>query len=118
MARPNGAAAELAAKDLKGYQVTNETNPVTVVGAQNVLPGDPERTLWIIYNLSASDIYVGFGGEVGANNGMIVPSGGGFITMNVTEDYEAVTLPVWVYSSAAGNQLYIMSTRRDGKYQE
>lgn len=118
MAFPKGAAALLAEKDLKGSLVTNEINPVTVVGAQNVLAGDPERTIMLLYNLSASEIYVGFSGNVGANNGMIVPPAGGFITLNVTEDYEAVTLPIFVYSAAAGNQLYIMTTRRETGIQE
>lgn len=113
MAFPKGAAALLAEKDLQGSLVTNEINPVTVVGAQNVLGGDPERTIMLLYNLSASEIYVGFSGNVGANNGMIIPPAGGFLTLNVTDDYEAVTLPIFVYSAVGGNQLYIMTTRRE-----
>lgn len=118
MSFPKGAAALLAEKDLQGSLVTNEINPVTVVGAQNVLGADPERTIMLLYNLSASEIYVGFSGNVGINNGMIIPPSGGFIVINVTEDYEVVTLPIFVYSAAVGNQLYIMTTRRESGLEE
>lgn len=113
MTLPKGAAALLAEKDLKGSLVTNERNPTTVAGAGNVLNGDPERTIMLLYNLSASEIYAGFSGDVGASNGILIPPAGGFMMLNVTEDYEATTLPIWVYSAAAGNQLYIMTTRRE-----
>lgn len=118
MGMPKGAAALLAEKDLKGSLVTNERNPVTVVGAQNILAADPERTIMMLYNLSASEIYVGFTGSVGADNGFLIPPSGGFIQLNVTDDYEAVTLPIFVYSAAAGNQLYIMTTRRETGLEE
>lgn len=118
MAFPKGAAALLAEKDLKGSLITNESNPVTVVGAQNILPADPERTIMLMYNLSASEIYAGFSGNVGANNGFLIPPAGGFIQLNVTDDYEVVTLPIFVYSAAAGNQLYIMTTRRETGVEE
>lgn len=115
---PKGAAQILTEKDLKGLLVTNEINPVTVAGAQNILGSDPERTIMLIVNLSASEIYVGFTGSVGANFGMILPPNGGFMSMNVTEDYESVTLPIHVYSAAAGNQLYVMTTRRETAIKE
>lgn len=118
MSFPKGAAALLAEKDLKGSLVTNEINPLTAVGSQNILAGDPERTIMLLYNLSASEIYLGFSGNVGVNNGMLVPAAGGFLQLNVTDDYEAVTLPIFCYSAAAGNQLYIMTTRRETGLQE
>lgn len=111
--KPQGAAAHLTERDLKGHLTTNESNPLTLVGAQNVLRGDPERTIMLLYNLSSAEIYMGFGGTVGGNNGVLIPPSGGFVMINVSEDYELVTLPIWVYSAAAGNQLYIMTTRRD-----
>ena len=113
MAFPKGAAALLAERDLQGSLVTQEINPLTVAGAQNILGADPERTIMLLYNLSASEIYVGFSGNVAAANGMLVPPSGGFIMINVVEDYEAVTLPIFVFSAAANNQLYIMTTRRE-----
>ena len=73
----------------------------------------PERTLILLYNLSASEIYIGFSGNVGATNGMLIPPSGGFMSLNVTEDYEAVTLPLFAFSTLAGNQLYIITTRRE-----
>lgn len=118
MSFPKGAAALLAEKDLKGSLITKEINPLTVVGVQNILNGDSERTIMLLYNLSASELYVGFGGNVGADNGMLVPANGGFLQLNVTQDYEAVTLPIWLYSAAVNNQLYIMTTRRDTGIEE
>ena len=110
---PKGAAAILAEKDLLGSLVTTERNPTTVVGVQNILGGDAERTIMLLYNLSAGEIYVGFSPRVSASNGMLIPAAGGFIIINAVDDYETVTMPIYVFSAAAGNQLYITTTRRE-----
>lgn len=116
MPRPLGAAAILARKDIKGDVVANELNPVTVAGVVNVLGGDPERVQFLLYNLGASTIYMGFSGDVGATNGILVPPNGGFVGVNAYDDYDLATIAVYVSCTVAGNQLYILSTRRESAF--
>lgn len=113
MAFPKGAAALLAEKDFKGSFVTSDFNDTTVGGAENILPGDPERTIVVLYNLSPSEIFIGFSANVTPNNGMLIPPNGGFLLINASEDYEVATLPLYVYASSIGYRYYVMTTRRE-----
>lgn len=118
MARPQGAASILSRRDIEGHVVTRETNPVTVAGVGQLLGADPERTIMLLYNLSAAEIFISFTSEVSSTNGMLLAPNGGFIVINATDDYELSQLPVWAFSVGAGNQLYLMTTRREIKVEE
>lgn len=118
MARPRGAAAELAEREIKGTLTTNESNPVTSGGAEQLLAPDTERTFLSIVNLSAVIIYVGFNNQVSATNGFYLPPNGGSLTFNVIEDYEMVTNPIHIYDAGLGNQLYVARSRRVTKTKE
>jgi len=113
-----GAAAKLAEKDYGGALVTNETSKQPPAGTSNILSGDPERVITVLYNLSASEVYAGFTGSVGPFSGMLIPPNGGFLLMNAVEDYEVATLPVFVYTPIPNPDLYIMTTRRESGRQE
>jgi len=116
MSLPKGAATILAESDYKGHLVVNETNPVAAIGSTNILGGDPERTIMLVYNLSASEIFVGFGVGVSSSNGILLPPSGGFVGINAKDDYAVVNLPLYAYSAAGGNQLYILTMRRETAY--
>lgn len=118
MIKLKGAAALFSDRDLGGPVDTFETNPTTILGAQEILPRNPERVAVVLYNLSASSIFVGFSGDVSASNGMLIPSNGGFMSMNVIDDYEVVTKSLYVHSGVAGNQLYILEVQRTSITQE
>jgi len=113
MARQLGAAAKLAEKDYGGGLVTDETSKQPALGTSNILSGDPERVITVLYNLSASAVYAGFTGSVGTFSGMLIPPNGGFLLINAVEDYEVATLPLFIYTPVANPDLYIMTTRRE-----
>lgn len=113
-----GAAAIYSERNLQGNLVPYTTNPTSAAGVLNILPPGPERVLWHVTNLSANDMYLGFDQQVGSSNGILLSGNGGFISMHVTEDFELVTLPVYLYSSVAGNQVYVVHMRRENKVQE
>lgn len=113
MPLPKGAAALLAEKDLKGSMVTNEQAIQPGAGTSNLIGGDPERTIILVYNLSSSEVYVSFTSAVGPFSGILIPPAGGFLMINAVEDYEVATLPLWVYTAVANPELYIMTTRRE-----
>lgn len=115
MPRPHGASVVFSRRFLEGITVLKETNPTTDAGSKQILGADPERVQLTIYNLSASEVYAGFSADVGSNNGMLIPPAGGFLNMNVRDDFDMVIHPVYIYSAAAGNQLYVVSNRREVK---
>ena len=116
--RPLGAAARLTEKVFGGSLVTKETNPATVAGVVNILPASPERVLMTLYNLGASEIYVGFSESVNTDKGFLLPPSGGFIAFNVTDDFEILTLPIYVFCVVANNQLYVVTQRRETAHAE
>lgn len=118
MARPEGASVVFSRRFLNGITNLKETNPTTDVGAKQILGGDPERVQLTVYNLSSAEVYLGFSGSVGTNKGMLIPPAGGFLNMNVRDDFDMVINPMWVYSAAAGNQLYVVINRREVAFKE
>lgn len=118
MPLPKGAAEIYSNKQIDGNTTTNETNPVSVVGIVQVVRPDPERTFLLILNLSTNDMYLGLSEEVSASNGILLAANGGFVKMQLVDDFELLINPFYVFSSAAGNQLYVLQTRRQTKPRE
>ena len=113
MSLAQGASVKYAEKFLGGHVVPYIENPVSVAGVVQVLAPDPERVLFYVSNLSPNTMYVGFTPSVSATNGILLSGNGGYVSMNVTEDFEMLTLPIYIATGVAGNQLYIVNMRRE-----
>lgn len=118
MALPQGASVIFAKRFLDGITVLQESNPVTNAGVKNLLGGDPERVQLTIYNLGASEVYIGFSGDVSSSNGMLIPPSGGFMGINVRDDFDMIINPIYVYCAVAANQLYMVVNRREIAFNE
>lgn len=112
MSHYKGAVHDYTRHMLGGGVVPTWSNPTTAGGAEALLVSDPERVLVHISNLSANDIYMGFDQDVGSSNGMLISGNGGYRTLLLTEDFNLVGWPIWIYSALAGNQLYVLQQRR------
>ena len=108
-----GASGVLAHKLIEGNVVPYEETGVTVAGTKQAIAPDPERAHLVFYNLSDSEMVIGFSSAVGASFGMLIPPNGGFMEMNLLDDLDAVTQSVWVYCASATKAYYIYHTRRD-----
>lgn len=113
-----GAAHEYTESLLKGSVVPYVDNPLSVVGVANLLRPDPERILWFVVNLSANDMYLGFTEDTGSAKGILLSANGGFVSTAVIEDFELTTLPMYVYSLVADNQLYMVHVKRESRIRE
>ena len=64
-----------------------------------VLPQNANRLGWIIINLSANTVYVGF------NNGVILVASGGSYSMIWNEDFDVVGYEVWGIATGAASAI-------------
>jgi len=112
MSRFYGAAASLAQKLIGGNVVPYNLNPTLAGGVEQILSPDPERAQLTIYNLSASDVFVGFDADVSSTNGFYLGPNGGFMSMNLLDDLDAITQPIWIYTSVAGGKVFVYYSRR------
>lgn len=113
MVKPHGAASEYAARMIRGHTVAITNTLSTAGGVEQVLKPDTERVQFLIVNLSANDVYLGFDANVSATRGILCPANGGMLALNVVDDFELTTMPIYIYSAAAGNNIYSVAVRRE-----
>lgn len=85
---------------------------VVVLGAGTpvpVLPNNPDRFSWTIFNLGGAIGYVGFSSAVAALNGMQLAATGGIASSNAVNDGELPTHDVFGIGAGA-TTLYIVET--------
>jgi len=88
-------------------------NPVRdTVGTSPVLilRGNPDRFHWLVINLSANEVYLGFDEDVSSTRCILLGASGGFASMSADEDGEVVTWEVWAVAAAAGSEIYVVVT--------
>jgi len=106
-----GAAAEYVAREYGRPCETREVAVVLVAAAApvQVLPNDPNRMAWIVWNLGAGAAQVGPTSAVGALFGSNVAAAGGMVGASVREDGELPSRVLWGFSTV-GTTLYILET--------
>jgi len=88
--------------------LVNPLGGVIAAVATQVLANNPERIAWTIQNRSAAPMGLGFSGAVDLVNFFQVDANGGVFSMQLDEDGEAVTYPVWLIANAAGQIVYVL----------
>jgi hypothetical protein len=87
---------------------------VIVLGAAaaavQILPNDPNRVAWIVWNLGAGAAQVGPTSAVGPLFGSNIAAAGGMINVTVREDGELPSRALWGFSTV-GTTLYTIETR-------
>ena len=86
--------------DLRENTYTVGQSPVLV------LPNDPNRTGFIISNLSANTIYVGMQNAVSSTTGVAVGGGNG-LTSNWRDDFQTVGYQRYAISTTGSNSVYV-----------
>jgi len=106
-----GAARDYITKEYGRPCETVEAVVVLVAAAAAavVLPNNPNRLAWTIWNLGAGAAQIAPTSAVGALFGSNVAGAGGMIGVTVREDGELPSRQLWGYS-LAGTTLYILQT--------
>jgi len=98
-----------------GFPTRPVENPVAAsVGttAAEVLRNNPDRVAWLVVNLSANVVYVGFSGDVSSSKGIRLDPNGGYTSMSVEEDGEAVAYPVFAVATGADSAIYVLEIEK------
>jgi len=82
---------------------------VAAAAAVQVLPNNPNRLAWIIWNLGVGVAQVAPTSAVGALFGSAIAGAGGVIGVTVRDDGELPSRALWGYS-LVGATLYILQT--------
>ncbi len=108
--------AGLNARDLieKEYGVhTTETEDPLIAAAGAVaarlLSNNPRRIGFVLINLSVNPIYLSLTAAVAATRGIYLAPNGGFVTMNLRDDFTLPTREWWVIAPAGASNLYCLS---------
>jgi|GEM_PF-6290714 len=102
---------------LYGFE-TETTERAVVLGAAApviVMPNDPNRLSWTIFNLGAAIGYVAFTSAVAAAFGMQLAAAGGVATSNAREDGDLPTHELWGIGAGA-TTLYVVETKALAHY--
>lgn len=108
------AAHEVSVKRF-GFPTRLLENPVTNaigVSAEPILAPNPDRVFWLIVNLSTNVVYIGFEQDVSATKGIWLDANGGWASMAVDEDGEAVAYGVYGLAAGAGSAIYVIAIEK------
>ena len=100
-----------------GFPTRAVENPVVAeVGtdATEILKNNPDRVFWLTLNLSGNTIYAALSEDVGPAKGIRLDANGGWASMSVEEDGEAVAYAVHAKASAAASAIYVLSIEKSG----
>jgi hypothetical protein len=104
------AAAEFSRKRF-GRPTRLVVNPlVDSVGTSpvRVLANNPDRMMWLIINLSTNTVYLGFDPQVSSTRGIILGASGGYASMVIEDDGEAVAYEVWAVATGPNSPIYVI----------
>lgn len=83
------------------------SRPTASTTAGDVLGGDAKRVFWMIVNRGTTDVSLDLEAAATAGNGILLAAGGGYASMDVTEDAEAVTYRVSAIAASGTPQLWV-----------
>lgn len=87
------------------------SRPTASTTAADIIGGDPRRVFWMVVNRGTTDVNLDVGATATSGNGILLAAGGGYASMDVLEDAEAVTYSVSVLASSGTPQLWVYEVR-------
>lgn len=108
-----GAALAWAKKEFGGNVIAQDSVVVVPTAAAQILAGNPDRVGLLFMNIGSVAVNVGLTAAVGGNNGILLVSGGGSVTMNVRDDFTLQSF-AWFGSSGGGGNVnvYVIEVNR------
>lgn len=85
------------------------SNPSVGTTATSIAAADPARFALLIVNLGTSSCYVAPFGQVSSTDGIILDSGGGFVSMTNRDDLLLPDYQWWAVCGASGQSLYVLT---------
>ena len=107
-----GAVQSYVEGTFGGPTTEQDSNPSTSASAVKIIDNDPDRVALQVFNLGSEDVYLAFTNDVSATKGFYLAKSGGFLGMDVTEDFTLVARELWAVSPSGASTLYVVQTRR------
>ena len=98
-----------------GFPTRAVENPVVAAvgtSALTVLRNNPDRVFWLVVNLSTNVVYVALARDVAATKGIRLDPNGGWTSMSVEEDGEAVAYEVFAKATGASSAIYVLEMEK------
>jgi len=92
-----------------GIRTRAKVNPVTAslgTTATLVLKSNPNRLAWILINLSANVIYLGFSRDVSSTKGIRLNANGGLTSMIWDEDFDITGWEIYGVATGADSAIF------------
>lgn len=112
MPRYVGAAALFSVQNFGGICEVEPTVIPVGLASVPVIPADPERVSWLLFNIGTTQITIMPATPVVSGTGLILLTTGSFFSMKVRDDGDAVALPWWAIGNAAGGNLLLIASSR------
>ena len=83
------------------------SRPTAGTTASTILGGNAKRVFWMVVNRGIADVNLDTLATATLGNGILLAAGGGYASMDVLEDAEAVTYAVSVIAVSGTPQLWV-----------
>ena len=95
-----------------GAPTRSVDNPIIDPGIAGVAPlqflrRNGNRVGFTVVNLSVNNVYLGFGADVAADNGILLDPGGGVVSLWIETDGELTQKEVWLLAAGVGSAIYV-----------
>lgn len=80
---------------------------------QRIFVNNANRVFWYLENRSSVPLFIGFSTAASSAAGILVDANGGWVSMALAEDGEAIYKEVWALGTAAGQSIYSFEINRD-----
>jgi hypothetical protein len=105
-------AAEFAQNRFGGPTRVQSTSVTLSTTFGQILGGNPRRVFWTIINRGTTDVGIDTDPASSQATGILLAAGGGYASMDVTEDGESVAWPVYGASASGTPQVRILEVMR------
>lgn len=110
-----GAALQYWREQFGGVAVENENTVSVNTAVVSAINGNGDRLGLLLMNLGSANIFVSVSSAVGTSFGVLLSSNGGFIAMNVRDDFTLQTRQWFAICPAGGpSTLYTLELSRTG----
>lgn len=97
---------------LGGPCTENESVPIALTSPTLLVNGNGDRVGLLMMNLGSNNAFVTIGPTPSSTSGILLAANGGFITLNVRDDFTLCTRNWYGIANSSGVQIYVLEIVR------
>jgi len=107
-----GAALQWSQKELGGLLLEQDSNPTMQITATQIVANNADRVVLVVFNLGANDVYMSITADVSPTNGIKLVANGGFIIIELRDDFTLQTRQWWGIGNGGTSSCYVLELVR------